>query len=107
MYYYISMMITAYNSFMIFFLVILHAADMLGTMYLVYGGHGYEENPTMAAALNESPFIFILVKLIGVLVSTFFFWCLRDEKFMTIVITVIVIIYGVEILNQLELFGRI
>ena len=101
------MIVTAYNTFMIFFLILLHAADMLGTMYLVYGGYGTEGNSMMADALESGPFVFILVKIIGVLVSTFFFWCLREEKLTSLIVTIIVIIYGVEILNQLELFGRI
>ena len=101
------MVITAYNTFMIFFLVLLHIADMFGTMYLVYGGHGTEGNSLMAEALEGGPFVFILVKVVGVLISTFFFWCLREEKLTSLIVTTIVIIYGVEILNQLELFGRI
>ena len=101
------MLVTAYNIFMIWVLALLHVIDACGTMYLVYGRHAVEINPLMADCLESGPIVFIFVKLIGVLLSTFFFWCLRDEKFMTIVITVIVIIYGVEILNQLELFGRI
>jgi len=101
------MLVTAYNIFMIWILALLHVIDACGTMYLVYGGHAVEINPLMADCLESGPLIFIFVKLLGVLLSTCFFWCLREEGLTSIVITIIVFIYAVEIVNQFEVFCRI
>jgi hypothetical protein len=101
------MLVTAYNTFMIWVLVLLHALDTCGTMYLVYGGHAVEINPFMADCLESGPLIFIFVKSMGVLLSTCFFWCLREEILISVVVTILTFVYTAEIVNQFEVFCRI
>lgn len=44
-------------------LVAICLADMLSTLYFVMSGAATEQNPIMAACINHSPVMFVLVKI--------------------------------------------
>lgn len=46
-------------------LVFICMADMLVTLYCVMAGFATEQNPLMAACINRSPWMFVLVKMIS------------------------------------------
>ena len=46
-------------------LIVICLADMLTTLVLVMRGMATEQNPIMAACLNHSPGMFVLVKLLS------------------------------------------
>ncbi len=46
-------------------LIVICLADMFSTLYFVLRGLATEQNPIMAACLNHSPGMFVLVKLVS------------------------------------------
>ncbi len=46
-------------------LIAICVADMLVTLYFVLHGAAIEQNPIMAACINHSPAMFVLVKLVS------------------------------------------
>lgn len=44
-------------------LVVICMADMLSTLYFVMIGAATEQNPLMAACINTSPLLFVLIKI--------------------------------------------
>lgn len=46
-------------------LVSICTADMLATLWFVLSGRATEQNPLMAACMNHSPWMFILVKMLS------------------------------------------
>lgn len=46
-------------------LAVICLADMLSTLYFVSAGLAVEQNPLMAACLDHSPMMFVLVKMVS------------------------------------------
>ncbi len=90
--------------------------DAMATLTWVKANIAQELNPLMAALIEFSPMLFMIVKLTLLPVLSIFLWQYRSRKLVTYschglciiyaIVLVIHLVIGIDVLNYLDALGR-